>query len=136
MSTITAFRARRLAMFRATAESSMMDAGHVGAAQTPTGGNPNSGIPVDPDDYGAEIACGFRAAKQSERSDGSQIAETSDTIRVPIGTTIARGDRFKLTKRHGVSLAAAEIYSITGLASRGISAKVMLVELVTGKAVA
>lgn len=115
---------------QAVADSSMMDTCKIGVAGTVTGGEPASRVPSS---YGSEIACGVSTAPQTEPGDGSQVPLSTVTIRVPVGTAIARGDRLQVTKRDGTALGTAEIYSILGVGARGRTAKILNCELVTGK---
>lgn len=133
MSPMRALSLTEISRMQAVADSSMMDTCKIGAAGTVVGGEPASRVPVDPDDYGSEISCGVSTAPQTEPGDGSQVPLSTVTIRVPVGTAVARGDRLQVTKRDGTALGTAEIYSILGVGARGRTAKILNCELVTGE---
>ena len=79
---------------------------------------------------GASLACGYNATRQVEVMEGTEVAITDATLRLPAGTSIDHRDRVKITHRLGVALAAQPVYSFIGEARQGHSALVAGLRLV------
>jgi head-tail adaptor len=78
--------------------------------------------------YATAIACGVTAPGGRVHIRGDAvIVVTSTTVRLPLGTVIAAGDRLKITKRYGVALSPALVYEVVGYPQIGPTA--IIVEL-------
>lgn len=80
---------------------------------------------------GSPMACGFRARTPREVLQRAEVAMSDGDIRLPVGTTIDRRSRIKITKRHGATLSPAEVYEIIGEPLRGPSGLVVLLKRAT-----
>lgn len=125
---MNALTATELAGFQSTAEGSFFDSCKLGTATAASFGSDPGSASYS---YGDEIACGFAYGGQNEVKDGSQAPIYDATLRLPIDTTIANIDRVQVTQRHGVAI-TPEYYTIEGKPSRGPSAIVLNLKLITG----
>lgn len=80
---------------------------------------------------GSEMACGFRARTPREVLERAEVAMSDGDVRLPIGTSLDRRSRIKITKRHGTTLNPAEVYEIIGAPLRGPSGLVVLLKRAT-----
>ena len=70
----------------------------------------------------ADLACGLDMRPGSERFTLDKTVTTYDaTVRLPITATPTVGDRFRVTKRHGETLAIALVFNIISPIQRGPS---------------
>lgn len=101
--------AAELTALREAQADHMQDACHVGTRSTTQDG---SGHPAASYSYGAELACGFRAATVTsgglDRRAHDAPVITDVVFRLPHGTVVQAADRIKLTKRHGTAVTAVE----------------------------
>lgn len=114
------FDSAELASMRAEQVAHMQDMGKVLTQSAPT--NDSFGEPVDSFAEGAEIACGLEMRPGSERWGREMtLVEYDAVLRLAIGTVIAAKDRFKVTRRFGVSLTVPVIYEVVSPAQIGPS---------------
>jgi hypothetical protein len=77
---------------------------------------------------GAAMACGFRARTPREVLQRAEVAMSDGDIRLPVGTTLDRRSRIRITHRHGIPLVPAQDYEIIGEPLRGPSALLVLLK--------
>lgn len=77
---------------------------------------------------GSSMACGFRARTPREVLKRAEVAICDGDIRLPIGTSIDRRARIRITHRHGTALSPAETYEIIGEPLRGPSGLLVLLK--------
>lgn len=78
-------------------------------------------------------ACGFDPTATREVMDGTQVAVTDGTLRLPIALhkEIDQLDRVRITHRFGVALNDPPTYELIGLPQRGPSGLILNLRLVT-----
>jgi hypothetical protein len=109
-----------LGRLRHDQESCMFDTGNIQPrVQTADSfGQPVETFPTD----SADSACGLDMRPGSERFTPDMTVTTYDaTLRLPITATPTVGDRFRITKRHGETLATALVFNIVSPIQRGPS---------------
>ena len=89
------------------------------------------GMPIKGWAEDEEIACGYDAKAIKEVMNGTEVTLTDARLRLPIGTTLDRRDRFKITKRFGEILASPPTYEILGEPRQGPSGLLLDLRLVT-----
>jgi len=77
---------------------------------------------------GAPMACGFRARTPREVLQRAEVAMSDGDVRLPVGTTLDRRSRIRITHRHGQALSPAQDYEIVGEPLRGPSGLVVLLK--------
>ena len=79
---------------------------------------------------GSALACGFKfnTPRMIQGAPDVPVRVSEATVRLPLGTTIAAGDRIKVTKRQGVTLSAALVFEIIGHARQGLGCLVLDLE--------
>ena len=108
-------RAGEIASMRGVQNAHMMDECVILAySSVPDGYN----LTTDTWTAGSPIACGVRHDGRREAMDDAEVVIADATIRLPIGTTIDRLDRLRVTKRHGVAIEPVT-YAIIGIPKRG-----------------
>lgn len=71
----------------------------------------------------AEITCGVRTAANRQATDAEgNVVLVDYVIRLPHGTAVAHGDRFRITNRHGWPNFAAVTCEIVGAVQHGATA--------------
>jgi hypothetical protein len=126
MNTITVPEFERM---RVTAAESFFDACKLGSA---TAANWGDDPGVDTFSYANEIACGFKYEPKGEIKDGSHAPLFDAVLRLPVDTDVTNVDRVQMTGRHGEALDPVEYYAVEGKPSRGPSALVLNLKLITG----
>jgi hypothetical protein len=69
----------------------------------------------------AETICGYNGTAHKKVWDGTQVAITDATLRLPIGTSLTHLDQIQITERLGTALATPPMYSILGEPRQGAS---------------
>ena len=70
----------------------------------------------------APMACGFNPKGGREVNGGEASPIITDaSVRMPVGVTVDRKDRVKITHRFGVALTAAQVFEVLGEPRRGPS---------------
>ena len=64
--------------------------------------------------YGSGIRCAYEQTGSTEVLDDGQAALTDVVFKLPLGTTVARINRIKLTKRDGVALGTEIVCEVVG----------------------
>lgn len=79
---------------------------------------------------GSAIACGFRfnTPRMIQGAPDVPVRISEATVRLPLGTTIATGDRIKITKRQDAMLTTALVFEIIGHSRPGPSCLVLDLE--------
>lgn len=80
---------------------------------------------------GAPMACGFRARTPKEVLQRAEVAMSDGDVRLPVGTTLDRRSRIRITHRYGQALSPAQDYEIVGEPLRGPSGLVVLLKRAT-----
>jgi hypothetical protein len=80
---------------------------------------------------GSPLSCGFRARTPKEVLARAEVAMSDGDVRLPIGTTLDRRSRIKLTYRYGSALSPAPVYEIIGEPLRGPSGLLVLLKRAT-----
>ena len=70
--------------------------------------------------YGSAIRCVYEQTGSVEVLDDTQAALTDVVFKLPLGTTVARANRIKLTKRDGVTLGTAITCEVVGMPFTGM----------------
>lgn len=79
---------------------------------------------------GSAIVCGFKfnTPRMIQGAPDVPIRISEATVRLPLGTTIAAGDRIKITKRQGVALSTALVFEIIGHSRQGLGCLIVDLE--------
>jgi hypothetical protein len=80
------------------------------------------------------VACGYNGQARREVMEGGQVTVTDAVMRLPMGTTLERRDRVRLTHRFGAKLDTTLEYEILGEARQGASGLVLNLRSVTNAA--
>jgi hypothetical protein len=128
-----AFSTADYACMQATAEASFFDTCQLAAMSAHSWGSADTGPGTAT--WGAAQPCGYSPAPVGETKDGAQVPIFDAVLRLPFDTDVTGIQRVRITHRHGVALAAAEEYTVTGKPARGPSALLLELKLVTGNTV-
>lgn len=88
----------------------------------PAGGTDDFNLPLD--DYpegGDPIACGYKPSSRREVQESGEVTMADAELRLPVGTSISRRARVKVTHRHGETLSPPLLYDVIGVPARGPS---------------
>jgi hypothetical protein len=118
-----------LTRLRSAQESAMFDTGNI-QPRTQTLDSFEQAVETFPTNS-ADLVCGLDMRSGSERFGPQLTVTTYDaTVRLPITTTPTVGDRFRVTKRHGETLATALVFNIISPIQRGPSGIRLLLQRV------
>lgn len=122
------FSAAELSTMQATQSDHMNDTCVILAYGSTTDEN---NMPKPTYTAGSAMACGFRARTPREVLDRAEVAMSDGDVRLPVGTTLDRRSRIKITHRFGSALSPAQVYEIIGEPLRGPSGLVVLLKRAT-----
>ncbi len=129
--TLTPFTAGQLGAMQTTQESAMQDEAQLLTRSSSS--NDDYGRPVEVFTAGALYDCGFDPSAEAEGMDEAEVAQMAAKMRLPLSAQgdFDNADRWKITKRFGVTLTSQPDYEIVGDPERGPSGLVLNLKLVT-----